>query len=152
MRTFSFTRAQRAVQKRKEKRLEQYNSKNKLIHPWTVHQHIQPTSHMRTHTHTHTTQQVKWGNLHKKGGGSTDLASSGRFWTDESSKHFWMQWLTECVWFHEADNTRQKKRHEKMCDVQILCHLLYVWCLPNSVIFFVWWWNYRSHDSNSESN
>ena len=34
---------------RRKKKLEQYNRKNKLIHPWTVHQQIQPTSH--THTH-----------------------------------------------------------------------------------------------------
>ena len=38
----------------KKKRLEQYNSNNKLIHPWTLHQQIQPTSHTHTHTHTHT--------------------------------------------------------------------------------------------------
>ena len=46
----------------RKKRLDQYNSNNKLIHLWTVHQEIQPTSH----THTHTTQQVKWGNLQKE--------------------------------------------------------------------------------------
>ena len=32
----------------RKKSLDQYNSNNKLIHPWTVHQQIQPTSH--THT------------------------------------------------------------------------------------------------------
>ena len=38
----------------KKRRLEQYNSNNKLIHPWTVHPQIQHTSHTHTHTHTHT--------------------------------------------------------------------------------------------------
>ena len=51
--------------KRKKKRLKQYNSNNKLIRPWTVHQQIQPTSY--THTHTHT-EQVKWANLEKAHG------------------------------------------------------------------------------------
>ena len=38
----------------RKKRLDQYNSNNKLIHPWRVHQQIQPTSHIHhTHTHTH---------------------------------------------------------------------------------------------------
>ena len=29
-----------------------------------------------------------------------------------------MQWLTEYVYFHEAENSRQKERHEKMSDVR----------------------------------
>ena len=59
-RTSNSTRARRAVKKeinkkkkkkereREKERLEQYNSKNKLIHPWTVHQQIQPTSHTQS--------------------------------------------------------------------------------------------------------
>ena len=29
-----------------------------------------------------------------------------------------MQWLTECLLLHEAENSRQKERHGKMSDVQ----------------------------------
>ena len=29
-----------------------------------------------------------------------------------------MQWLTECVQFHEAENSRQKEWHGKMSDVK----------------------------------
>ena len=34
-----------------------------------------------------------------------------------------MQWLTEYVWFHEADNSRQKEQHEKMSDAQMFWSL-----------------------------
>ena len=30
-----------------------------------------------------------------------------------------MQWLIEYVWFHEAENSKQKERHGKMSDVQV---------------------------------
>ena len=31
-----------------------------------------------------------------------------------------MQSLTECLSFHEAENSRQKERHRKMSDVQMI--------------------------------
>ena len=34
-----------------------------------------------------------------------------------------MQWLTEYVQFHEADNSRQKEQHGKMNDVQMFWSL-----------------------------
>ena len=34
-----------------------------------------------------------------------------------------MQWLTECVKFHKAENSRQKERHGKMSDVQMFSSL-----------------------------
>ena len=34
-----------------------------------------------------------------------------------------MQWLTECVLFHEEENSRQKEQHSKASDVQILWSL-----------------------------
>ena len=34
-----------------------------------------------------------------------------------------MQWLTEYVLFHEAENSRQKKQHGKMSDVEMFWFL-----------------------------
>ena len=34
-----------------------------------------------------------------------------------------MQWLTEYVLFHEAENSRQKERHGKMSDIQMFWSL-----------------------------
>ena len=34
-----------------------------------------------------------------------------------------MQWLTECDYFHEAENSRQKEQQGKMSDVQMFWSL-----------------------------
>ena len=56
------------------------------LHHTYTHMHMYTHTHM--HTHINTPQQVKWSTLQKKDGGSRDLASKDRIWTDESSRQF----------------------------------------------------------------
>ena len=85
-----YTRARRSVQKKRERRRRrrpgQHNSNNKLIH-WQ-HTGIQNLHSPSPPPHTHIPHSQSNDVFVEKGGRSTGLASTGRSWTDESSRQF----------------------------------------------------------------
>ena len=92
---------------KKRKRLEQYNSNNKLIHGHYIcryNLHHTHTHHHHLHHHHH----------------PPHLHPTPHRWV---FKAVLMQWLTECVLFQEAENSRQKEWHGKMSDVQMFWSL-----------------------------